>query len=89
MSSFLASKRWTFFILAVTAVALSRAMFSFFDDPEGPNLLIVAFAAALVYGASLAAYLFPRGAASALRFWVAIAIQALAAAVLSILGVTL
>jgi hypothetical protein len=33
-------------------------MFAFFDDPEGPNLLIVTVIAAIVYGLSFALYRF-------------------------------
>jgi hypothetical protein len=44
-------------VLAATALACSRAMFAFFDDPEGPNLLVVVVMAAVIYAVSLAAYL--------------------------------
>jgi len=44
-------------ILAVTAIACSRAMFAFFDDPEGPNLLVVIAMASVIYLVSTAAYL--------------------------------
>ena len=47
----------TLLVLAVTALACSRAMFAFFDDPEGPNLLVVVVMAAVIYVISLAAYL--------------------------------
>jgi hypothetical protein len=43
-------------ILSLTAVVCSRLMFVFFTDPEGPNLLVVIVAAALIYGASLLMY---------------------------------
>jgi hypothetical protein len=33
-------------------------MFFFFDDPEGPNLLVVTVMAAIVYCLSLAGYVF-------------------------------
>lgn len=33
---------------------LSRTMFSFFDDPEGPNLLVVVVMAGVIYFLSLA-----------------------------------
>lgn len=45
-------------MLGVTAVVCSRTMFIYFDDPEGPNLLVVMVAAAIIYFLSLAAYLF-------------------------------
>ena len=47
----------TLLVLAVTALACSRAMFAFFDDPEGPNLLVVVVMAAVIFAVSLAAYL--------------------------------
>jgi hypothetical protein len=40
----------------LTSIVFSRTMFVFFDDPEGPNLLVVTVAAAVVYFLSLAAY---------------------------------
>ncbi|HEY8949959.1 MAG TPA: hypothetical protein VIM56_13830 [Rhizomicrobium sp.] len=47
----------TLLVLAVTALACSRAMFAVFDDPEGPNLLVVVVMAAVITVISLAAYL--------------------------------
>lgn len=34
----------------------SRAMFSLFNDPEGPNLLVVMVVAAIIYVLSLGVY---------------------------------
>jgi len=45
-------------ILGITALICSRALFVFFNDPEGPNLLVVLVTAAMVYAASLATYMF-------------------------------
>jgi hypothetical protein len=45
-------------ILAVTAIICSRMLFVFLNDPEGPNLIIVAGLALAVYFLSLAAYIF-------------------------------
>lgn len=50
-------KNGSLLILAFTAVACSRVMFAFFDDPEGPNLLVVTVMAALIYLISSSAYL--------------------------------
>ncbi len=50
------SKKTSLIILAITALLLSRLMFVFFDDPEGPNLLIVTVGAAVVYFLSLTTY---------------------------------
>jgi len=44
-------------ILAVTAVASSRAVFAFFHDPEGPNLIVVIGLAAFIYLLCLVFYL--------------------------------
>lgn len=45
-------------LLGLTAIVCSRVLFVFFNDPEGPNLLIVAVLAAILYAASLVAYRF-------------------------------
>lgn len=52
------SKKTSLFILAITALVCSRAMFFFIDDPEGPNLLIVTVMAAIMYSLSLVTYLY-------------------------------
>lgn len=50
------SKKVSLLILVVTAMVCSRTMFWFFDDPEGPNLLIVTVTAGLIYGISMMVY---------------------------------
>jgi VIT1/CCC1 family predicted Fe2+/Mn2+ transporter len=52
------SKKVSFLILAATAIVCSRALFFFFNDPEGPNLLIVTVFALAIYLLSIAAYVF-------------------------------
>ena len=52
------SKKISLIILAVTAVICSRMLFVFFNDPEGPNLLIVGILALAVFVLSSAAYIF-------------------------------
>ena len=54
----LKSQKTSLIILAVTSLICSRAMFFFFHDPEGPNLLIVTVAAIIIYFLSLVAYAF-------------------------------
>jgi hypothetical protein len=54
----LTSKKTSLLILAITAIVCSHVMFLFFNDPEGPNLLIVIGMAVVVYFLSLVAYLF-------------------------------
>jgi hypothetical protein len=50
-------KNSSLLILAITAIVCSRAIFAFFNDPEGPNLLVVSGMAAVIYLVSSAAYL--------------------------------
>lgn len=52
------SKKVSLLILGITSIACSRTMFFFFDDPEGPNLLVVMVMAMIIYGLSLATYVF-------------------------------
>ncbi len=51
------SKKASLIILCITSILFSRTMFFFFNDPEGPNLLIVMVTAAILYFLSLTAYL--------------------------------
>jgi hypothetical protein len=57
-SLYFRSKNTSLLILAVTAIICSRLLFVFFNDLEGPNLLIVAGLALVVYLLSWAAYIF-------------------------------
>jgi hypothetical protein len=43
-------------LLAFTAAASARFALALLDDPEGPNLLVVAGLTAIVFAVSLAAY---------------------------------
>ena len=52
------SKKTSLLILAITAIICSRILFSLFNDPEGPNLLVVMGMAAIIYVLSLAGYVF-------------------------------
>ena len=52
------SKKISIIILAVTAIICSRMLFFFFNDPEGPNLLVVVGLALAVYFLSYLAYAF-------------------------------
>ena len=51
------SKRTTLLLLAITAILFSRALFLFFNDPEGPNLLVVVGTAVIVFFLSLSVYI--------------------------------
>ena len=52
------SKKISLIILGVTAILCSRTLFFFFNDIEGPNLLIVVGLAMAIYFLSFAAYAF-------------------------------
>lgn len=50
-------KNGSLLVLAVTAIACSRATFAFIHDPEGPNLVVIIGMAVLIYVISAAIYL--------------------------------
>ena len=52
------SNRIALIISAITSLILSRSVFLFIDDPEGPNLLIVVVMALVIYLLSLSLYLY-------------------------------
>ena len=54
----LESRKTSLLLLVITAFACSRALFFFFHDPEGPNLLIVTVLALILYGTSFLAWRF-------------------------------
>lgn len=58
IDTYIAPKKNSLIILGVTSVLLSRVMFLFFDDPEGPNLLVVFGMAFILYFLSLVVFLF-------------------------------
>lgn len=62
-------------ILGITALLSSRTMFAFFDDPEGPNVLIVTVLAGILYLLSVPVYLFLRLSTDQKRLLSAIIIQ--------------
>ena len=70
-------------LLGATAIICSRMLFFFFNDPEGPNLLIVAAFAMAVFFLSLAAYVFgPSKIKGLKRLSLVICIQ-----ILSVIGI--
>jgi hypothetical protein len=72
------SKKISLMILAVTAIICSRVLFFFFNDPEGPNLLVVAGLALAVHLLSSAIYIFSPSPISGIkRLSAAICIQIL------------
>jgi hypothetical protein len=85
----LKSKKTPFLLLFLTSVLCSRILFMLIDDPEGPNLLVVAGAAIVICVPSLVPYVFGRSAvplssaAGFRRFSLAVLIQAVLVVVLS------
>ena len=69
--------------MAVTALLCSRSAFLLFDDPEGPNLLIVTVFAAIIYVLTWAVnrYCLPAKLEGIRRLFLLIGIQILIAAV--------
>jgi hypothetical protein len=74
----LKSKKIVLLALGITALVCSETVFSLFNDPEGPNLLIILVLAAVLYFVSLAPYLF-NSSTSLRKFVLGIFIQVLAA----------
>ena len=64
-------------LLVITAFVLSRALFFFFHDPEGPNLLIVTVLALILYGASFIAWKFIPAKSASKKLLFAICTQVL------------
>ena len=50
------SKKTPLIILAIIALISSRVIFTFVNDPEGPNLLIVLVLAAFIYAVLVGVY---------------------------------
>lgn len=71
------SQKTTLIVLALTAIILSRAMFWFFDDPEGPNVPVVLGTALIVYGVSYVAYRYSSAYTSVQRLLITLACQIL------------
>ena len=72
-----AKKTSVFLLLLITAFVLSRALFFFFHDPEGPNLLIVTVLALIIYGASFIAWKFIPATSASKKLLFAICTQIL------------
>lgn len=52
------SLKTTLLLLGITAFVCSRALFFLFNDPEGPNLLVVTVLALILYIASFIVWRF-------------------------------
>lgn len=71
------SKKVSLLILGITAIASSKVLFALFNDPEGPNLLIVTVMALILFFLSWATYLFNFSTTGLKRLLLAIAVQIL------------
>ncbi len=69
------SKKTSLIILCVTSAVCSRTLFALFNDPEGPNLLIVVGMAVFLYFFSLAVYLRLSSTTTLKRLLLAVATQ--------------
>lgn len=76
-----ASKKYSLIILGLTSLICSRTLFALFNDPEGPNLLVVAVMAVILYSVSFAVYTFSPSITALNRLLVAVATQILLVAV--------
>ena len=52
------SKKTSLIILGVTSLIFSRLLFALFNDPEGPNLLVVLVMAIILYVLSSLIYVY-------------------------------
>ncbi|MCA9361513.1 hypothetical protein KC845_03065 [Candidatus Kaiserbacteria bacterium] len=82
----LSTEKFRLIILGLTALVFSRSLFWFFDDPEGPNLLIVFVTTSITYLVSLSVYKHAPLDNSLKKFWLAIIAQILLMIGLYILG---
>lgn len=74
-SIFFNSKKNALLVLGAASLVCSRTMFLFFNDPEGPNLVVVIGMAAIVFLPSLAVYVFYSSTTDLKRFWLALLTQ--------------
>ncbi len=71
------SRKASLVILGLTSLVLSRVMFVFIDDPEGPNLLVVVVMAGILYALTLLAYRFTSSVSGLKKLLLVIATQIL------------
>lgn len=65
--------------MGITALTCSRVLFALFNDPEGPNLLVVVVMAAILYLPSLVVFVFGVPTSGLRRLLIAVFIQVLLA----------
>lgn len=73
------SKKISLLILGASALVCSRKMFALFNDPEGPNLLVVTVMALILFAPSLVVYKIDSIMSAQKRLLLAIIIQILLA----------
>jgi hypothetical protein len=73
------SKKSSLLVLGLTSLVFSRAMFALFNDPEGPNLLIVIGFAIILFLSSLAVYSWAASASGIKRLMLSALVQAMIA----------
>lgn len=77
------SKKISLVVLAVLAIICSRTLFFFFNDTEGPNLLIVGVLTIILFIISFACYAFTPAKMQELnKLSVAVGMQLLSAVIL-------
>lgn len=76
------SQTTTYVILGAASIAFSKLLLTLFNDPEGPNLLIVMVTAAVIYVASFIFYKFISRVDSPRRFILTILVQVIIVACL-------
>lgn len=78
-------KKSALWALAITAIVCSRGLFALFNDPEGPNLLIVLILATFIYLISLSPYAFSPLTNDSKKLWIAVLLQIMLTAALYVL----
>lgn len=74
------SKKISLLILGITSLVCSRMLFFLFNDPEGPNLLVVTGMALILFIVSLSVYVFKLSISALKSLLFAIIIQIVTAA---------
>jgi hypothetical protein len=72
---FLNSKKTSLLLLGITALVSSRTLFFLFNDPEGPNLLVVTVLALILYIASCIVWRFVPAKTASQKLLLAICAQ--------------
>ena len=75
LSMLFKSKKYSLIILGLFSLVCSRTLFALFNDPEGPNLLIVTVMAVILYCISWAVYAHSSQFSDNKRFWLAVCVQ--------------